>query len=564
VPAGQPADPGTSAAAPVWPSQPLRAPQPAQPAAPATPVAPGTPVTPVTPVASETPVTPVTFDPSASPVRPVPAAPSAGLGQPAPSAAPAPPVSLVRPGPAAPLTPSFSSGDPAHGWSAPARPLRTVPPAAGTVEPPAGEGQGAPAAAPPSAEALAAPVQAPQAQPETPEAAQVPATTSVTQTPNPGAPVDGLVPGLVRPSAAPAPAPVPAPAAPAPVAQPSFAPASPASAPATPAPAPVTAAPAPAQAPAVAAPAPAPVQPAAESKPQAVPSLERALSGPGRDRNSSWGGKVKVVTGNGAAQGPGARDQEAQDRNRARLPIADPRRILVLGCTSGAGQSVTAYMTAFMLASLREQPVAAVDLHDGTLARFRAPAAWLEELLAGKPPQHIVSARPDGLHPSSKPTPARLDVVASHEPLSDGDEIKLAVQLNRHYPLTVLDPGAAGLTRLLKVTDQLVVVVPANGDAAGALADTRDWLDNNGHADLAMQSVTVINGVSRRSLPDVEQAESVARGRSRAIVRVPWDDMLPVAAAGPSSLRPQTRVAYTALSGVLVAGLAAAPGRKKP
>ena len=53
-------------------------------------------------------------------------------------------------------------------------------------------------------------------------------------------------------------------------------------------------------------------------------------------------------------------------------------------------------------------------------------------------------------------------MVASHEPLGEGDEIKLAVQLNRHYPLTVLDPGAAGLTRLLKVTDQLVVVVPAN------------------------------------------------------------------------------------------------------
>jgi hypothetical protein len=294
-----------------------------------------------------------------------------------------------------------------------------------------------------------------------------------------------------------------------------------------------------------------------------VPSIERALSGPARDLNGSWGGKVKIVTGNGAAQGPGARDQEAQDRNRARLPIAEPRRILILGCTSGAGQSVTALMAASMLASLREHPVAAVDLHDGTLARYRAPAAWLEELLAGKPPQHIRPTRPDGLHPTPKPSPARLDVVASDEPLKDGDEIKLAIQLNRHYPLTLLDPGAASLTRLLKVTDQLVVVVPANMDAAGALADTRDWLDNNGHADLAMQSVTVINGVSRRSLPDVEHAESVARGRSRAIVRVPWDDMLPVAAASPSTLRPQTRVAYTALAGVLVAGLAAVPVRKK-
>ncbi len=349
-------------------------------------------------------------------------------------------------------------------------------------------------------------------------------------------------------------APAPAPQQPA---QAQSAPAS-ASAPA-PAPQPV------AQAQPAPAPAPAPaVQQIADAKRQSIPSIERALSGPARDLNASWGGKVKIVTGNGAAQGPGARDQEAQDRNRARLPIAEPRRILVLGCTSGAGQSVTTLMTASMMASLREHAVAAVDLHDGTLARYRAPAAWLEELLAGKPPQHIRPTRADGLHPTPKPNPARLDVVASHEPLRDGDEIKLAVQLNRHYPLTLLDPGAAGLTRLLKVADQLVVVVPANVDAAGALADTRDWLDNNGYAELAMQSVTVINGVSRRSLPDVESAESIARGRSRAIVRVPWDDMLPVAAASPSTLRPQTRVAYTALAGVLVAGLAAAaPVRKK-
>jgi hypothetical protein len=311
--------------------------------------------------------------------------------------------------------------------------------------------------------------------------------------------------------------------------------------------------------------APPAVQQVTDPQQQAVPSIERALSGPDRDLNASWHGKVKIVTGNGngSAQGPGARDQEALDRNRARLPIGTPKRILVLGCTSGAGQSVTALMTASMLASLREHPVAAVDLHDGTLARYRAPAAWLEELLAGKPPQQVMPTRPDGLHPTPKPSPARLDVVASHEPLRDGDEIKLVVQLNRHYPLTVLDPGAAGLTRLLKVTDQLVVVVPANVDAAGALADTRDWLDNNGHADLAMQSVTVINGVSRRSLADVEHAESIARGRSRAIVRVPWDDMLPLAATSPSTLRPQTRVAYTALAGVLVAGLPAAPMRKK-
>src|SRR6202453_106824 len=141
----------------------------------------------------------------------------------------------------------------------------------------------------------------------------------------------------------------------------------------------------------------APVQ---ETQNRAVPSIERALSGPSREQNPSWHGKVKLVTGAGASHGPGARDQEALDRNRARLTLAEPKRILVLGCTSGAGQTVTALMAGAMLASLREQPVAAVDLHDGTLARYRAPAAWLDEILAGRPPEHIAPTRPDGLHPT--------------------------------------------------------------------------------------------------------------------------------------------------------------------
>ena len=126
-----------------------------------------------------------------------------------------------------------------------------------------------------------------------------------------------------------------------------------------------------------------------------------------------------------------ARDQEALDRNRARLDVPEPRRILVLGATSGAGQTVTALMTGYMLASLREHPVAVVDLHDGTLARYRAPAAWLDEILAGRPPQQVTSSRPDGLNPTPKPSPARLDVIASHQQPRDGDEIRLAEALTR-------------------------------------------------------------------------------------------------------------------------------------
>jgi len=56
-------------------------------------------------------------------------------------------------------------------------------------------------------------------------------------------------------------------------------------------------------------------------------------------------------------------------------------------------------------------------------------------------------------------------------------------------------------------------------------------------------------------MQDVLRAESVARGRCRAIVRVPWDDLLSAWPDTPTALQPQTRHAYTALAGVLVAGL---------
>ena len=128
--------------------------------------------------------------------------------------------------------------------------------------------------------------------------------------------------------------------------------------------------------------------------------------------------------------------------------------------------------------------------------------------------------------------------------------------LAERYPLTMIDPAPSGLTRVLSLADQLVLVTPASPEAASALANTQQWLSAHGYDELAARAVTVVNGVSRRSTQDVLQAESVARGRCRAIVRVPWDDQLSAGAESPAALHPQTRLAYTALAGVLVAGLA--------
>ncbi|HEX2745602.1 MAG TPA: hypothetical protein VHN16_14530 [Streptosporangiaceae bacterium] len=298
-----------------------------------------------------------------------------------------------------------------------------------------------------------------------------------------------------------------------------------------------------------------------------LPSIERALSGPGSRADTSWRRQVKVVTG---GQGPGRPDQETLDRDRARLPLTGSRRIVVLGCTRGAGQTVTALMTAHILAAARAVPVAALDLNPGatSLAARRSPTVSIAALLAGREPAARAGA-------GSGASGGRLDVIADPpgaylagaEPagparaLEGADFKRLADLLAARYQLTMIDPAAVGLTRLLSFADQLLLVAPASPDAATSLANTQQWLAAHGHGELAGRAVTVVNGVSRRTMEDVLRAEAVAKGRSRAIVRVPWDDQLSARPGTPAALRSQTRLAYTALAGVLVAGLAAAEPR---
>jgi MinD-like ATPase involved in chromosome partitioning or flagellar assembly len=291
-----------------------------------------------------------------------------------------------------------------------------------------------------------------------------------------------------------------------------------------------------------------------------VPSVERALSGPGSLDDASWRRRVKVVAG---GQGPGQRDQEALDRNRARLPLPGPRRIAVLGCTSGAGQSAIALMTGHTLADARAVPVAVLDLNPGedSLAALIAPATSVTALLAGHGPDpqpgDDSGAALTRTRYGRSGSRGRLDVVAddSTRALGPEDYQRLSDLLAERYPLTMIDPAPSGLTRLLALADQLVLVTPASPEAATALAHTQQWLSAHGHDGLAARAVTVVNGVSKRSMEDVLAAESVARGRCRAIVRVPWDDQLSAGAQSPAALHPQTRLACTALAGVLVAGL---------
>ncbi|MFI6535083.1 TcpE family conjugal transfer membrane protein [Nonomuraea sp. NPDC050547] len=295
--------------------------------------------------------------------------------------------------------------------------------------------------------------------------------------------------------------------------------------------------------------------------------VRRVESVVGRD-SGGWRRIAQVVVGGGGPRTDGSEIDEA----RARAVFGGSRRIVVLGCTGGAGQSTTALMLGHTLAKIRDDRVVAVDANTGanTLTSRIKPESpeTLASLLSGLDRvsgyltmRGYTSRTSSGLEVIGADTDAGAEQRMSDRTLFSDHRLAQAVHLlDRHYKLAVIDPAAALAARVLSYADQLVLVVPASEEASEAVAMTFEWLDGHGCADLRRRAVIVVNGVSRRSMADVEQAEAVARGRCRAIVRVPWEDELApdgVDAVDPGQLRAAGRRAYLALAGVVVAGFAA-------
>ncbi|WP_031166606.1 TcpE family conjugal transfer membrane protein [Streptosporangium roseum] len=303
---------------------------------------------------------------------------------------------------------------------------------------------------------------------------------------------------------------------------------------------------------------------------QSEARVRRVESVVGRDSSGGWRRLAQVVIGPGGA---GRTDGSEIDEARARTVFGGSRRVVVLGCTGGAGQTTTALMLGHTLARYREDRVLAVDANIGIHAlssRIQGESPeTLSSLLAGLDNVHGYL----GMRAYTSRCASGLEVIAGDS--DSGAEQRLADRtlfsdrrlsqtmnmLDRHYKLIVMDPAAALAARVLPYADQLVLVVPASEDGPDAVAMTYEWLDGHGCADLRRRAIMVVNGVSRRSMGDVEQAEAVARGRCRAIVRVPWEDELAPGRSErvePSHLRAPGRRAYLALAGVVVAGFGAA------
>jgi MinD-like ATPase involved in chromosome partitioning or flagellar assembly len=274
--------------------------------------------------------------------------------------------------------------------------------------------------------------------------------------------------------------------------------------------------------------------------------VERALRTP----PGATGIRAPVVVVPGGHR-PGKPDQVQKDLARVRLALPGPARVVVLGCTGGAGQTMTTLLTGQLLASLRGEAVAVLDLGkgEGSLTeQARLIPVLVPKRRVGSEPASAADAGERG-----------LQVVTAAESAEDPGQMMSAVAAR--YPLTLADPDASSVPRALRAADQIVLVAPATADAAGSLAMTLEWLEAHGHAARAAAAITVLNGVSATTTAHAEKAAAVVSGRCRAIVRVPWDDHM----RARQPLASGTIQAYTALAGVLVAGLAeAAPAEAGP
>jgi hypothetical protein len=333
----------------------------------------------------------------------------------------------------------------------------------------------------------------------------------------------------------------------------------------------------------VAPPAPQPVQAAAPPGPPdqparvrvtavnaervVPPAVEEALAGPSARRDAARTGAARIgrVTVVPGGFRPGKPDQLHRDRARAQQVIAAPSSVVVLGCTVGAGQTVTTMVTAEVLASVREERVAALDLNPGAASlavRARNRPALSQAASLG--PSRLSVLRP---YWHVDPAMTGDEDVGPAPVTGPADDAEALVRASAEHDLVLVDPCTASVPRLLPIADQLVLIAPASAAAASAIGMTLEWLEAHGQAPLAAGAIMVFNGVSRRTMPQVEQAERVCVGRCRAIVAIPWDDQLrarPTGRAGQRGggqhwagvLGQATVGAYTALAGVLVAALA--------
>lgn len=440
----------------------------------------------------------------------------------------------------------------------------TTDPGAATAPGPGGSAPrtGAPAPAAPQAWAAQTPSQ------PTPS----PAWTSPAPSPQTGAGAPPAPSTASAPPARPAAGPPPASSAPAAGGTAPARPAAPAPA-ARQEPAPAQQEPAPARQEPAPAPAPSFTATPAPTAPPPPPTAaafndQRMLRSGGAPPQRGW--RRVVFKASGGNLNPGVSDAEQRDRDRIdriRTPVSGCRKIAVVSRKGGVGKTTTTLMLGHTFAQYRGDRVVALDGNPdagslGYRVRRETTSTVTSLLQAG------LLERYADIRAHTSQAASRLEVVASDddprvtEAMGEKEYRQAILQLERHYNLVMLDTGTGVLDSatqgILRVADQLVLVLAPSIDGARAASLTLDWMIEHGLRDMVEGSVAVINQTDGRSIVEVDRIEQHFAERCRATQRIPWDRHLGAGAESDlHATHKNTREAYLDLAAKVADGFRA-------
>lgn len=248
-----------------------------------------------------------------------------------------------------------------------------------------------------------------------------------------------------------------------------------------------------------------------------------------------------------------------------RRPVRGQRRIAVISRKGGVGKTTTTLMLGHVLAFARGDRVLALDANPdaGSLGhRVRQETGLSVNDLLRHP--RVVDSYVEMRRFTSQAA-SRLEVLASDqdpllsERLGYAEYARVLGVLRLHYGIVLCDTGTGVLDAstggILAMADQVVICTMAAVDAHRAVLRTLDWLAEHGYGGLARGAVLVVNAVRPGGTVDVGAMETELAERSRAVVRVPWDEKLSAGAETAfDELQEATQRAYVRIAAAVVDG----------
>lgn len=203
-----------------------------------------------------------------------------------------------------------------------------------------------------------------------------------------------------------------------------------------------------------------PVRPRPLPPPPAPPPSGPAITPPGPEHEVTSGGLRRLIHAVGGGHG----EIDAEYQQRIQQPFHGTRHVVVLGCTGGAGQTVTALMLGHTFAQHNGEPVVAIDVNPGPGALARRTRSDTNETLTGLITRADQVNSLTAIRRYTSQAKSGLDVIAAGKnPLQalDDRDYALAIRtLDRFYSVTMLDAAAAVVARVLPYADQIVLVAP--------------------------------------------------------------------------------------------------------